>query len=334
MTGIDDVPHAENPMARRLVRSSLATILVSWVLGCGVDNDQDDDDDGEPVVIVGGYPLGYDDLAAFAAADWYWVDETFSGVIFVPGSGDSPSEDPERGFSDPAAAVRALARGADVCGERATSTPLMVDTPCGPDGVPAAIRGGALLVFDACELPSGTTLAGTVEITSVHTTEDPTCDADTIVTVDYTATYSNFSWVEPTGMRVVIPSLVHTGRFDHVPGEPPTSITVASQGRIQRYFAADDLTSDRRVSGEHELVIEPETGSFIISGSTTVEDLVEGGTISWTSEDVRREPDCCRPVDGRLVASVNGVAGETWDLGPACGEALRDGEPDLLPGCP
>ena len=336
------------------MRAVACGVIAAWVgMACGVDTDLMDGTD-EPIVVVGGYPLAFDDLAALAAADWYWAGDarTFFAsagpvVPVIPEGEESPASTSP--LAVPGQVIRSLALGASLCPEDVAITPMTTATPCGPDGEPETIRGGVLLVFGRCELPSGIRLGGTVEITSTHTTDDAECDEDTIVHVEYSSTFSNVSWVTPAGVRVVVPTLQTTGRFDHRPGAPPDTVSVSSEGRLQRYLAAGDLDLDVEVTSEREIEVLPEIAGHVTSGTATVEDRLEGVTLRWASEEVRRVPDCCRPVDGRLVvtgmrAEVPGIedAGddevtevtETWEFGPTCGTALRNGEPDLLPGCP
>lgn len=313
----------------------------------GVDSDNESDDE-DAVVVVGGYPLSVDDLAALSAADWYWAGDarTFfasSGVVLPVRRTDTEAPPPAMAET-PADVLRALALGENPCPDRVEITPMTLATPCGSRGVPASMRGGAMVVFDECELPGGARLSGAFELTSSHTTDDPDCDDDTVVTVEYTSTFTDFSYVTPGGARVVIPTLEHHGRFRHRPGMLPARVDVTTEGRIQRFLAEGDLHADLRVASEHAIEVLPDARGHVSSGTATLEDLLEREldgetpqTLQVISENVRREPQCCRPVAGRLVVSAvadDASDSETWVFGPTCGAATRNGEPDLLPSCP
>lgn len=331
----------QRPRSLAIARPAARIVAAVALVACGVDNDNEDDDggDADAVVLVGGYPLGIDDLAGFAAAGWYWAGDaaTFfaeTGPV-VPVVGDEPDPLDAPG---PASALRRLALGADACPENVTITPVQVATPCGPGGMPQITRGGATLVFDACELPGGSRLSGTVDVMSTHSTMDASCDADTIVSVEVVTRLDDIAWVTPAGTRVEIPELSQTTDFAHRPGLPPDTLSVHTTGRLRRFFPGGDLELDLRIDGRHAIELEAETGASSSTGTFTVDDLVAEQTRVWGSQEVRREPSCCRPVGGTIVVTLQGADGpeetETWRLGPSCREARRDGELDLLPGCP
>ena len=59
--------------------------------------------------------------------------------------------------------LRAMARGESVCPNQVTITPKMTPDACATDGTGMS-RGGVTLVFNGCQIPSGSRFDGTIDV--------------------------------------------------------------------------------------------------------------------------------------------------------------------------
>src|SRR5213076_3552772 len=81
-------------------------------------------------------------------------------------------------------AIRALARGEDVCGSAAVVTARTRTPVC--TGGPTQSRGGATIVFNNCTTAGGGTINGTVDISSSGLASSAACTGTTMITTNHT----------------------------------------------------------------------------------------------------------------------------------------------------
>jgi hypothetical protein len=312
-----------------------AALLAATAGGC----DDDDDVDTEVVTPAQVYPEEYAFTADLAAADVFWADDwPIDPFLFSKATTAAPPTVRAQGVAglsarEPGAALRALARGEDVCPGKVTIVSKTTTTPCHPD----AIRAGATISFSGCVLEGGGRLDGALDVQSAAEVPGTGCDADTPITVSYTASYTDLVYTAPDGTRVAIPALMNTGTYTRPRDGAPAALTVTTTGRLQRYDAAGALITDHGLSGMRGYIFTRNgvpSSTYTIGGTLTVQDTASGLTVTATGAGVTRAAGCCHPVGGAIVVAGTGWETATWSYGPACGTRALNGESNPAPACP
>lgn len=268
-----------------------------------------------------GYPLDADYALAATTYDTglYGFDALYRAPL------------PASAIDDPLDAIRAAADGvSDMCPGAVTVEPRLTRTPCAADAAPAL--SGVTLTFNQCQLGNGGVLDGTLDSAATHTASDDTCDSRTAITVVYSATFSNFSYVAPSGKATVLRSLDAHGRFIHVIGELPRNIAAEISARVQRYDADKQLTSDRLLSGTLSATLSHARLTTSTDAMLSASNAIDGSSASIRVEGLQYEASCCHAIIGRV--GVTGDESQSVDFGPGCGEATRDGRAIALGECP
>ena len=227
-------------------------------------------------------------------------------------------------------AIRNEALGGDVCPGQVTMTPQSGTAVC---GVSAA---GVNIVFNGCVLSGGGTVDGTVNVQLTRSASDTNCDASTSITLGYTSTITNLTYTGTGGGKVVIPNEMTTGTLNFPTGQSPTTLSLATNGEIQRFASGGLMTTDRTYTGTQTFSsISLANQSYTVGGMMDVTDKA-GGTATVTGTGLTRENSCCKPTGGTLAVSRTGGShsgSHTWTFTATCGSAMLDGKTVTLPAC-
>jgi hypothetical protein len=223
-------------------------------------------------------------------------------------------------------ALRALARGQDVCPSHVLIAPRMVPNPC-PANASDMIRGGVEISFWDCSLPDGGTLNGDVEVETTRETADESCSSSTMVTITHTATVTNLSYSSPSGRRLVIPNQTATGSNTYVISQPPEVATAMLDGRMQLFGVDGALVTDRSYTGYVAVTPARDRLSYVIDATLTLSDADSSGTTDLTAMGLTRTSDCCHPTGGTLSATRSGERAfnlHVWSFNSSCSGASFD----------
>ena len=227
-------------------------------------------------------------------------------------------------------AIRTAVQGGDVCGDKVTVTPRIGVAVCGDAGT------GVTVVFDNCELSGGGVVDGTVDVQLNRSASNVVCDGSTDISLGYTATITNLTYVGVDGARIVIPSQTSTATINHPFGQTPTTVSIETNGQVQRFGTGGAIFSDRTYSGTQTLSsLSLANQTYTLSGVLNVTDEA-GATATLTGTDLTRETGCCRPTGGTLTVSRTGgshAGSHTWTYTPTCGSATLDNVTVTLPEC-
>jgi hypothetical protein len=220
--------------------------------------------------------------------------------------------------------------GADVCAGQVTVTPHEGALVCGES------RSGVDLVFTGCELAGGGTLDGTVGVQLTRSASDANCNTATTIMLGYTATISGLTYTGSGGGKIVIPSQMSTSTITYPFGQPPSTVSIMTNGQVQRIANDGAMTSDRTYLGTYTLSsISQSSKSYTLDGMINVTDQ-SGGTATLNGIGLTRDVACCRPTGGTLsVARTGGshAGSHNWTFMPTCGSAMLDGDTVTLPDC-
>jgi len=275
-------------------------------------------------------------LATITGADGGAVapDGGASGAGGSGGSGGSNSAMSARGAVGQI--IRALARGEQVCTGQSTITLKNAPPPCTAEGV-NAVRTGATIMLNGCQLPAGGTLSGTVDITSNYAANEAACSPNTTITLGHTTTITNLVYTSPAGGQIVIPTQMDTGSNNFSFGQNPTTITIMSQGQLQFFNASGAKTADLNHTGTRMFKFAGSRSAYTVNGTVNVTDNMNAGvTAMLTAMGLQRTTDCCRPTGGTLTIARTGGAfpgTHTWTFTSTCGGVKRDNTSVTLPAC-
>jgi hypothetical protein len=135
---------------------------------------------------------------------------------------------------------------------------------------------------------------------------------------------------------VAIPSQIDSGAYARPLGGAPTSLNVATTGRVQFYAAGGALAADHIVKGTRSYTFSREaaTSSYAVDGALAVQDAGRSATFTATAVGLTRTAGCCRPTSGTLtVVDPDSADSSTWTFGPACGALAVNGAAVDLPEC-
>jgi len=227
-------------------------------------------------------------------------------------------------------AIRNAAAGGNDCPGQVTVTPQSGTAVC---GVSAA---GVNIVFNGCQLPGGGTIDGTVNVQLTRTASDTNCNAGTTITLGYTSTLSNLSYTGTGGGKIVIPNDMTTGTLNFPTGQSPTTISIMTNGEVQRFASGGTMTTDRTFTGTYDFSsISLANQSYTLGGTLNVTDKA-GGTATLTGTNLMHDTSCCRPTGGTLAVSRTGGShsgSHTWTFTSTCGSAMFDSKSVTLPAC-
>jgi hypothetical protein len=267
-------------------------------------------------------------------AQTYTVDAGVAdaGVAPVADAGTTADGGTSSGpISSVGLALRALARGDMVCPGQVTVTPKMGQS-CTLMGSPGQVRTGAMIAFNGCMLANGGRIDGTVDFGSTAMPSDNNCDANTIVNVSYTATYTNLAYTAPGGARIVISMQTDKGTYQRPATAGPTSIAITTNGSLQRYDASMALVANHNYNGSRNYTISRPNNvlTVTVNGALSVQDVAGGAAVNISGTGITRTADCCRPTAGTLTL-MRGDTSASWMFGPTCGQATVNGSATTLP---
>jgi len=292
-----------------------------------------------------GYPPDADYALGYAAYDPMYVDDwgaelyaarlRSSSAVYADDAGPN-----DRGAGSTTQAQTALealraavlAQGG-ACADTATLEPKRSNKPCGSgEDQPPEAQTGFTLTVTQCKLRNGATLDGRLEVTSTYTASDDACDANTTLKVDYTATYTDLTYVAIDGTKTVISKLTDSGSYERKLQEPPATIASRIEGEIKRYDSAGGLTSSRSFAGDIDYQISHPPLTLVADATLDATNTLDSGKTSVVAvKSLTYQASCCHPTGGTIT--VTGAENTTYEFGPACGEAERDGSALQLSSC-
>ena len=227
-------------------------------------------------------------------------------------------------------AIRNAAAGGNDCPGQVTVTPQSGTAVC---GISAA---GVNIVFNGCQLPGGGTIDGTVNVQLTRTASDTNCNAGTTIMLGYTSTLTNLSYTGTGGGKIVIPNDMTTGTLNFPTGQSPTTISIMTNGEVQRFASGGTMTTDRTFTGTYDFSsISLANQSYSLGGTLNITDKA-GGTATLTGTNLMHDTSCCRPTGGTLAVSRTGGShsgSHTWTFTSTCGSAMLDSKSVTLPAC-
>jgi hypothetical protein len=264
-------------------------------------------------------------------SSYYWAYPWDYGYYVYQTTGDNQSNQ----RASIGTAVRALARGESICPGQVTVTPRTAPPACGATGEDA-VRSGANIVFDNCKLSDGAMLSGTVDVQTTRTASQPTCGANTTISLQVNVAIGSMTYVAPEGGRLVITNETDTASSTFPYNQTPTQVTVDSKGRLQLYNSSGTTLSDHNFQGHRTITYSAANKSYAVSGNLDTEDNLAGGNATLTGTNITRTTGCCRPTGGTLMVDRTGgprPGQHTWTFGPSCGDARQDDRSLTLPAC-
>jgi hypothetical protein len=265
--------------------------------------------------------------ADVAYASSYWAYPYAYGGFYYAGAAATTATG-----SGLAAAIRALARGEQVCPGQVTVMEKTATLACVTAG--SAARAGATLTFNNCNA-SGGTINGTIDVTGTATASDQSCGAATTISVSHTSTITNLSFTTTDGRKLVIPNGTNTGMTGFTFGQNPTMTTINSNGEMQLFDSSGTMQSDLTFMGDNTFTFSG-TQSYSVSGTTTVSEKNGNATATITRQNLTRSGGCCRPTSGTMTVDRTGgiLPGQSnWSFGPSCGQVERNGTTATMPSC-
>ena len=115
--------------------------------------------------------------------------------------------------------------------------------------------------------------------------------------------------------------------------EPPSLLTINSQGRIERYDEKGAAKSKTSFSGAQTLTMLGANGGFRVDGTLVLQDELGSGSANVTSVGLTRTEGCCYPTSGSLEVAHSDGRTQRWSFGPACGDVSVDGHAVTLAQC-
>jgi hypothetical protein len=291
-------------------------LATSAILGC--------DDNGTAVVTTS---YAYDDPylytsyypADVAYASSYWAYPYALGGFYYFGE-DAAQTATHTGL---AAAIKALARGEQVCPGQVTVSEKNSAVVCATNA--AAARAGATITFNNCNANGGV-INGSIDVTGTATATDQSCSATTLTNVSFTTT---------DGRKLVIPNQTNSGMTQFTFGANPTATTISSNGELQFFDSSGSTAADLTFMGDNMFTFSGTT-SYSVNGTTTVSEKNGNATATLTKTNLTRSGGCCRPTSGSISVNRSGgiAPGQAdWSFGPSCGQVERNGTTAQMPAC-
>jgi len=276
----------------------------------------------DPYLYAGYYPA---DVAY--ASSYYAYPYSYGGFYYAGAAATTTT--PASGL---AAAIRALARGEQICPGQVTVSEKKSASICAANT--AAMRAGATITFNNCNAAGGT-INGSIDITGTATASDQSCGASTSVNLSHTSTFTNLTLTGADGRKLVIPNQTNTGMTSFTYGQDPTTTTINTNGELQLFDSAGSMQSDLTYMGDNTFTFAGTT-SYSISGTTTVSEKNGSATATITRQNLTRSGGCCRPTSGSMMVDRTGgtAPGQAdWSFGPSCGQVERNGTTATMPSC-
>jgi hypothetical protein len=279
-------------------------------------------------------------------SSYYWADPFYfyyrdgayvpraapnSAAITVSADAGAPAPAPQTVGE----ALRALARGVDVCPSHVSVVPHMVPNPC-PANASDRLRGGASIRFVDCTLASGGTLNGEIEVETTRAASDESCNSETSITITQSVGAKNLSYVTATNRRIFIPRQTATGTTSFVINERPETAIASLDGSMQMFGAGGELMADRSYSFYVTVTPDQATSALTIDGTMTLADADGSSTTALTGVGLTRTSDCCYPTGGTLSATRSGMRPfdlHTWTFNSTCSGVAFDGRAITLGAC-
>lgn len=302
---------------------AVASAGFAVLAGCSSDDDYYDCDD---YYCYGYYPYASD---YYYSADLAYSDAYYAGYNDIY-PGDVLKGTPPRGL--PGDVLRRLASGDNFCGGQATVTTTGGAVPC-EDGTTTSLPIGKTISLNACELPAGGELTGSIQIDVERTLSDASCGPGTSIDVNFSSMTSDLSYTAADGSRVVVPELTRTGTFSRVLRARPSALSVTLDGRIEHYDAGGAQVVSHAAQGAQTLTFLAAGAGYSLDGVLTIQDALTGDSATVTGTGVTRVADCCHPTGGTIRVDRSEGEDATWSFGPACGEVTRNGTPVQLRDC-
>jgi hypothetical protein len=232
-----------------------------------------------------------------------------------------------------ASAVESLARGMSVCPGQVTVTPKNSPPAC-LDSTKSQERSGVTIVFNGCAVGQSH-IDGMIDVAVVRTASDATCAASTSIMSQTTLTVTNLSVRQSNGAGIMIPSQTATLTSTYPYRQNAQTVMATSTAELQVFDSTGKMTADLGTQGTDTLSL-PDAQSYSIDGTAMVSDKAGSATATITKTGVTRSGGCCRPTGGTVVVDRTGGSSPgktTWQFGPTCGDALRNGSKVTLPAC-
>jgi hypothetical protein len=295
------------------------------VIGCGSD-------DGSYYYGSGTYPIDADYVASAGYTAAY-ADGWGDVGLYQNSNAGAGSDAGVATITGPLSAIRALAHGSmDVCPGQVDVTPMTSMVPCTADNKPGDATTGVTLKFNQCKLQNGGTLDGMVTLSSQQNASNTACDSTTTITVHYAGTFSNLSYVAQNGQKTVIQSLMSTGMFDRPIGGTAQMITAMLKASIEHFDASGNLLSQRTFDGNITYAVSGSPSTVTVTSNMTVAAANDAGMATVSMDSLKFEPSCCHAVGGTVT--VSSTQTNTFQYGPACGNATENGKTIALGACP
>jgi hypothetical protein len=270
--------------------------------------------------------------ADVAYASSYWAYGWDYGGFYYLTDDTAAATAGGTGHAGLAAAIKALARGQQICPGQATVTEKTSASICAANA--AALRAGVTIQFNNCAV-SGATINGTVDVTGTATASDSSCGGATSVNLNWTSTLTNLTLTGSDGRKLVIPNQTNTGMASFTYGQAPAMMTIQSNGELQLFDASGTMISDHTYMGDNTFTFSG-TSSYSVTGTTNVQEKNGGATATISRQGLTRSGACCRPTGGSItVDRMNGLyPGQAdWTFGPSCGQVSRNGTSATMPAC-
>jgi hypothetical protein len=232
----------------------------------------------------------------------------------------------------PAQALRDLALGEGICPGQVTVTTERITAACDTgEGETTPVSNS--IELQGCELSGGGQLDGSIRIAASQTLSDTNCDAGTSIEVSYTSTTTDLVYTAPSGARIELPQVTRTGSYTRPLDQPPSLLTINSQGRIERYDEKGAARSKTTFSGMQTLTMLGANGGFRVDGTIALQDELGSSNANVSSVGLTRTEGCCYPTSGSLEVAHSDGRTQRWSFGPACGDVSVNGHDVTLASC-
>lgn len=196
-----------------------------------------------------------------------------------------------------------------------------------------------LVAWDACPLWGGGRSSGTIDIFNELSTEPAgtACDAATAYSLVHDSTY-DFLAELGNGSVHETHVAVSTASSQHFEGPPPMYVEADVAVDVDGTDAGGGPIYGVHVTGSYATEWDETTlpSTRIVNGHTNVHLDRLGDDYDVNAVDLVYPGDCCHPTSGTVDVSI--IRGPVQydgrvEFGPACGQAVVDGEPVELAPC-
>ena len=308
--------HANGRSIGRTIWSCLRAAGVVAIVAAGGQGCDDDD----PYYYD---PYGYYDYyypASYAYVDPYYSDYYYGYPTYIL----SVRLKAVLNNVLPATALRDLALGEGICPGQVTVTAERAEAPCDTGGG-GSVPVSTSIQFNGCNLSGGGKLDGSLKIDASQKLSDTNCNAGTSIDVSYTSTTTNLVYTAPSGSRIELPKVTRTGSYTRMLGSAPSTLTVSSEGRIERYDEKGTALAKTSFTGAQMLTLLPANAGFRVDGTLMLDDSVTERSSTGNSTSLTRTEGCCYPTGGSIEVARSDGTDENWSFGPNCGDISVNG---------